>query len=96
MGEGGGKQKGRSEVTKARNGDEIGRSGSGRGDTHLRILQAPQAENCSRAVLGWASDFWARWEEEEEEPSEGEPELCPMGIIGEERERKTREGGGTS
>ena len=41
---------------------------------------------------------------EEEEPSEGEPELCLMGIIGEEkrnreteeRERKDEEGGGTS
>ena len=73
-------------------------------DAHLLILQAPQAENCSRDVFGFGSCFWARREAEEEEPSEGEPELCLIGIIGkkeerrekrEERERKMREGGGT-
>lgn len=82
-----------------------GRRGRGGGDAgaHLRILQAPQAENCSREVFGFASGFWRRREAEEEEPSEGEPELCLIGIIDEEkrkrekeeRERKMREGGGT-
>lgn len=96
-----GEQKGRSGERK-RKGDKIGRNGSereGRGNAHLLILQAPQAENCSRVVFGWAS-FWARREVEEEELSEGEPELCLMGIIvkkrkreTEERERKMKKGG---
>ena len=44
-----------------RNGDKIGRNGSEgeeeEKDAHLLILQAPQAENCSRVVFGWDSDF---------------------------------------
>ena len=104
--EGGGENKRDDRRQKKRNGDKIGRNGSGgegRGDAHLLILHAPQAENCSRVVFGLESDFWARREAEEEEPSEGEPELCLIGIIvkkretekAEERERKMREGGGT-
>ena len=60
---------------------------------HLLILQAPQAEDCSRVVFGWTSDFWARREVEEEEPSEGEPEW--MGIIVKkgEREKRKKENG---
>ena len=73
------------------NGDKIGRNGTrGGGDAHLLILQAPQAENCSRVVFGWEGDFSGRREEVEEELSEGEPELCLMGIIDEEREREKR------
>ena len=60
-------------------------------DAHLLILQAPQAENCSRDVFGFGSCFWARREAEEEEPSEGEPELCLIGIIVKKREREKRE-----
>ena len=87
---GGGEQKG--DRSKERNGDKIGRKGSeGGGDAHLLILQAPQAENCSRVVFGLASDFWGRREAEEEEPSEGEPELCLIGIIVKKREREKRE-----
>jgi hypothetical protein len=56
----------------------------------LLILQAPQAENCSRVVFGFGSDFWARREAEEEEPSEGEPELCLIGIIVKKRERERK------
>ena len=59
-------------------------------NAHLLILQAPQAENCSREVFGFASGFWGRREAEEEEPSEGEPELCLMGIIVKKRERERK------
>ena len=59
-------------------------------DAHLLILQAPQAENCSRVVFGLES-FWRRREVEEEEPSEGEPELCLMGIIVKKRETRETE-----
>jgi len=69
-----------------RNGDKIGRKGCW--DAHLLILQAPQAENCSRDVFGFCSCFWARREAEEEEPSEGEPELCLIGIIVKKREER--------
>lgn len=68
-----------------------GKDPKGGGDAHLLILQAPQAENCSRVVFGLASDFWGRREAEEEEPSEGEPELCLIGIIVKKREREKRE-----
>ena len=82
----------------ARNGMAIrsdGKDPKGGGDAHLLILQAPQAENCSRVVFGLASDFWGRREAEEEEPSEGEPELCLMGIIVKkgEREKRKKENG---
>jgi hypothetical protein len=62
----------------------------------LLILQAPQAENCSRVVFGLAS-FWGRREVEEEEPSEGETEVCLIGIIvvvkKREREKRKKENG---
>jgi len=62
-GEGGNKRDDRRE--RKRNGDKIGRNGSERvgkkgrqrGNAHLLILQAPQAENCSRVVFGWEADL---------------------------------------
>jgi len=62
------------------------------GDAHLLILQAPQAENCSRVVFGWEGDFSGRREVEEDELSEGEPELCLMGIIDEGKRKRETEG----
>ena len=48
------------------------------------------AENCPRVAFGW-EPFW-RWSEvEEEEPSEGEPELRLMSIIVKKRETEERE-----
>ena len=73
-------------------GMEPQRGEEGGTEAHLLILQAPQAENCSRVVVGWEGDFSGRREVEEEEPSEGEPELCLMGIIDEGKRKRETEG----
>ena len=58
-----------------------------REEAHLLILQAPQAENCSRGVRARGSR--GRREVEEDEVAEREPELGGMGIICADEEEKT-------